>query len=178
MTAALLIIDMQKGLFTSDRRRHDQAGTVARLNTLAAKVRSANGTVIFIQHHGPIGSDFHPSCKGWPLLPELDKQRGDLVINKSECDAFLNTILERTCQNRGIDHLIIGGCATDYCVDTTVRRALGLGYRVTVASDGHTTADRPHLSAEKIIQHHNAIWADFIAPNGPAKVIASEQIEP
>jgi hypothetical protein len=36
--------------------------------------------------------------------------------------------------------------------------------------DGHTTSDRPHLSARKIIEHHNAIWADFIAPGGPAVV--------
>jgi nicotinamidase-related amidase len=53
-------------------------------------------------------------------------------------------------------------------VDTTVRSALGRGYATIVPSDGHTTADRPHLSAEKIIAHHHAIWSDFIAPSEPA----------
>jgi hypothetical protein len=44
-------------------------------------------------------------------------------------------------------------------------------------SDGHTTADRPHLSAAKIIEHHNAIWSDFIAPGGgPAKICTCDAV--
>jgi hypothetical protein len=34
--------------------------------------------------------------------------------------------------------------------------------------DGHITSDRPHLAATEIMAHHNAIWADFLAPRGPA----------
>jgi hypothetical protein len=64
----------------------------------------------------------------------------------------------------------VGVSATDYCVDTTVRAALAKNYPATVPSDGHTTADRPHLSAVQIIVHHNAIWSDFLSPVGPAKV--------
>ena len=71
-----------------------------------------------------------------------------------------------TCCADGIDRLIITGCATDYCVDTTVRSALARGWPTIVPSDGHTTVDRPHLSATQIIAHHNAIWADFLAPEG------------
>jgi nicotinamidase-related amidase len=69
-----------------------------------------------------------------------------------------------------IGRLIVTGWATDYCVDTTIRAALARSWPTTVPSDGHTCADRPHLAAAKIIEHHNAIWADFIAPNGPAVV--------
>jgi hypothetical protein len=32
-------------------------------------------------------------------------------------------------------------------------------------------ADRAHLTAARIIEHHNAIWS-FLAPGGPAKVCA------
>jgi nicotinamidase-related amidase len=76
----------------------------------------------------------------------------------------------------GIRDLIVTGCATDYCVDTTVRAALARRYRTVVPSDGHTTAERPHLSAAKIIEHHNAIWRDFIAPAGPATVCACSEV--
>ena len=84
--------------------------------------------------------------------------------------AFLHTSLEAFLRARAIDRLIITGWATDYCVDTTVRSALARGYPTIVPSDGHTTSDRPHLAATKIIEHHNAIWADFLAPRGPALV--------
>jgi hypothetical protein len=47
--------------------------------------------------------------------------------------------------------------------------------RDTVPGDGHTTSDRPHLSAAKIIEHHNAIWADFLSPVSAAKVCACDE---
>jgi nicotinamidase-related amidase len=90
-------------------------------------------------------------------------------VRNQSCDAFLGTGLEAKLRSRSVDRLIITGCATDYCVDTTVRSAL-TRYPTIVPSDGHTTSDRPHLPATKIIEHHNAIWADFIAPKGPAVV--------
>src|SRR3546814_9524216 len=76
---------------------------------------------------------------------------------KTACDAFLGTRLEEMLRMHGATRLILAGCATDYCVDTTVRAALARGWRTTVPSDGHTTADRPHLSAAKIIEHHNEL---------------------
>ena len=60
--------------------------------------------------------------------------------------------------------LVIVGCATDFCVDTTVRSAAARGYQVIVPSDGHTTRDRPHLSAQQVIAHHNYMWADLLLP--------------
>ncbi len=56
--------------------------------------------------------------------------------------------------------------ATEFCVDTTVRSAAVLGYHVWAPEDGHTTSDRPHLPAEKVIQHHNYIWSEFIGARG------------
>ena len=100
----------------------------------------------------------------------------DLVVRKTACDAFLGTTLDDVLAQRALRDLVITGCATDYCVDTTVRAALARRYRTIAPSDGHTTADRAHLSAAKIIEHHNAIWSDFIAPGGPAKICACSEV--
>src|SRR4051812_5817504 len=109
MTAALLIIDMQKGLFIERGRRHDEKGTVARLNALAVKARAAGAVIIYIQHEGPKGSGFHPSEDTWELLAELDRGPDDRTVKKSTCDAFLDTSLQSLCDERGIAHLVIGG---------------------------------------------------------------------
>ena len=178
MASALIIIDMQQGSFTPDQPRHDAAGLVARLNELADRVRAAGGMVIFIQQDGPEGDPHHPSNPGWHLLPDLDVLPSDQIVRKTACDAFLYTELEGLLADCGIDRLIITGCATDYCVDTTVRSALARGYRTIAPADGHTTLDRPHLSALQIIAHHNAIWADFIAPGGPAEITACAAVDP
>jgi nicotinamidase-related amidase len=170
MKHGLVIIDMQQGSFTPATPRHDADGLVRRLNRLADVVRGANGRVVFVQHDGPPGDPHHPDLAGWQLLPNLNVCEDDVSIGKRFCDAFLGTGLADFVKAQAIDRLIITGCATDYCVDTTVRSALARGHATIVPSDGHTTSNRPHLPAEKIIEHHNAIWADFIAPNGPAIV--------
>jgi nicotinamidase-related amidase len=170
MKHALIVIDMQQGSFGPETPRHDAAGLVGRLNRLAGAVREQGGRVVFIQHDGPPGDPHHPDQPGWRFLPELDVQAADTIIHKKSCDSFLDTALDDFLRARGIESLIVTGCATDYCVDTTVRSALARGWPTVVPSDGHTTVDRPHLPAEKIIEHHNAIWSDFLAPRGPARV--------
>jgi nicotinamidase-related amidase len=170
MKTALVIIDLQQGSFTPDIPRYDASGLVGRLNGLADAVRARDGSVIFVQHDGPPGDPHHPDLPGWRLLPDLQVRTGDLTVRKTACDAFLGTTLDVMLRSQCVDQLVVTGCATDYCVDTTVRSALARGYATIVPLDGHTTSDRPHLSARKIIEHHNAIWADFIAPAGPARM--------
>jgi len=173
---ALIVIDLQQGSFGPQARRHDAVGLVARINEFGARVRSAGGSVVFVQHDGPPGDPHHPSAPGWHLLSDLRVEARDTIVRKTACDSFLGTSLESTLENRGIRRLIITGCATDYCVDTTVRSALARSYRTIVPLDGHTTSDRPHLAATAIIAHHNAIWADFIAPAGPARLCLSKDV--
>ena len=176
MSDALIIIDMQQGSFTAESPRHDSDGLVERLNRLASAVRVMGGVVIFVQHDGPRGDPHHPDLPGWKLLPGLHVEADDAIVRKTSCDAFLETSLKAVLQARAVDRLIITGCATEYCVDTTGRSALARRYATIVPADGHTTANRPHLPAEKIIEHHNAIWADFIAPAGPAVVCPCAEV--
>jgi nicotinamidase-related amidase len=100
----------------------------------------------------------------------------DNIITKASCDAFLDSDLAGALATLEIGELIVTGCATDFCVDTTIRSSLARGYRTIVPEDGHTTGDRPYLSAQKIIEHHNAIWANFISPVGPAHLTRCRRI--
>jgi nicotinamidase-related amidase len=176
MKQALIVVDMQRGSFTEAKPRHDADGLVARLNKLARRVRETGGLIIFVQHEGPPGDAHHPSLPGFDLLPNLHLEPADIRVSKRSCDAFLGTRLEEELAAASVGELIVTGCATDFCVDTTVRAALARGYKTIAPCDGHTTADRPHLVAVKIIEHHNAIWADFISPAGPATVCSCEEI--
>ena len=169
--SALLVIDMQVGLFGADTPRHDANGIVERINALGRVVRQAGGTVVFIQHDGPPGDVFEPGREGWKILPSLEREEGDLVVHKSACDAFYQTDLAETLRKHGATRLIVTGCATDFCVDTTVRAAASRDYEVVAVADGHTTADRPHVDAVSVIRHHNWLWQNLIHPTRPIKVI-------
>ena len=176
MTIALLVIDMQVGLFGPDSPRFDAEGVVARINTLAGAVREAGGTVVFIQHDGPPGDTFEPGSEGWRLLPSLDRRLGDPVVHKRACDAFYETDLDETLREREATRLLVTGCATDFCVDTTIRAAASRDYEVVVVEDGHTTADRPHVDALSVMRHHNWVWQNLIHPRRPIRVIPARDV--
>jgi nicotinamidase-related amidase len=166
----LLVIDMQAGLFGPESPRHDAEGVVDRINELARAVRRTGGLVVFIQHDGPPGDPFEPGTEGWRLLPSLERHDGDLVVHKRACDAFYETELAEMLDKHGASELIMTGCATDFCVDTTIRAAASRDYDVTVVEDGHTTAHRPHADALSVIRHHNWVWQNLIHPRVQVKV--------
>jgi len=173
---ALLVIDMQVGLFEGDAPRHDADGVVGRINALARTVRRAGGLVVFIQHDGPPGDTFAPETPGWRLLPSLEREAADRVVRKHACDAFHETDLAQVLDGHEARSLIVTGCATDFCVDTTVRAAFSRNYDVTVAEDGHTTADRPHVDAVSVIRHHNWVWQNLIHPRAQIRVIPARRV--
>ena len=171
----LLVIDMQAGLF-AQAPRHDADGLVDRINALGRVVRQAGGLVIFIQHAGPQGDTFEPGTDGWTLLESLQREAGDRVVSKQACDAFYQTDLARILQDHDARELIVTGCATDFCVDTTIRAAASRDYEVIVAEDGHTTADRPHMDAVSVIRHHNWVWENLILPGRRIRVRPAARI--
>ena len=173
---ALLIIDMQVGLFTPETPRYDTDGVVSRTNAIGRAVRQGGGIVIFIQHDGPDGDPLEPGMQGWQLLPSLERDLGDVVVRKTACDAFYNTELKVVLERHKVRRLIVTGCATDFCVDTTIRSANSCDYQVVVAADGHTTADRPHVDAGSLIQHHNWLWQNLIHPKVRIDVIQTDDL--
>ncbi len=173
----LLIIDMQNGSFTSKAPRFDAAGVVTRINNLGTIFRGRNFPVIFVQHDGTGTGVFEKDAFDWQLLASLKISPDDFMVGKSANDAFYNSELKEILIERKVTELVIAGCATDFCVDATVQSALSRDYNVIVVADGHTTADRPHLGAEKIIEHYNWVWQNMIATKGRIEVKTFEQIE-
>ncbi|MBI3374416.1 MAG: cysteine hydrolase [Betaproteobacteria bacterium] len=173
---ALLIIDMQVGLFGKETPRHDAEGVVGRINALARVVRQAGGIVILIQHDGPPGDPLERGTDGWGILASLERQNGDMVVHKRACDAFYETDLSDILHKHDARQLIVTGCATDFCVDTTVRAAASRDYEIVVVEDGHTTADRPHLDAVSVVRHHNWVWQNLLHPRRQIKVLPAASI--
>jgi nicotinamidase-related amidase len=171
---ALLVIDMQVGLFEGDPPRLDADGVIRRVNEIARVVRATGGIVVFIQHEDNGG--LKRGTEGWEILPTLERMDTDLLVHKQACDSFYETNLPDLLEQHGAQELIITGCATDFCVDTTIRAAASRNYEVAVVADAHTTKDRPHLDAESIIQHHNWMWENLILPRNEVRVLPATSI--
>ncbi len=174
--AALLIIDMQKGSFTDTTPRFDEQGVVERINKLAEVFRSQHRPVIVIQHDGTAQGAFLPNTEEWELLDSLRVSAEDISLSKTANDSFYRSDLSKILDEHGTREVMITGCATDFCVESTVQSALAKDYNVTVVADSHTTADRPALSAKQVIDHYNWLWREMIPTGGEIRVLAAADI--
>jgi len=170
MTTALIIIDVQNAILSGLAPPHRQPvidvaldAMVARLAEVKTTARTAGLPVILVQHDGPDDHRVRMGSDGWRLRSEIAPEDGDIVVHKSACDSFYETDLEAQLKARGVTHLVLGGCMSQFCVDTTVRRAVSQGYDVTLLGDGHMTADMGCLTFDQIITHHNKVLDGFDA---------------
>ncbi|WP_321371379.1 cysteine hydrolase family protein [uncultured Draconibacterium sp.] len=174
---ALLVIDMQKGSFTAATPRFDTDGVVKRINELSAICREQNYPVVYIQHDGTGTGEFEKNTTEWENLDALIVKPTDIRIDKYANDVFYRSKLQKYLGELNVKELFITGCATDFCVESTVQSALTKDYTITVVADAHTTGDRPHLPAEKVIEHYNWVWQNMIPTKGSIKVVAFEELK-
>lgn len=174
MSKALIVIDVQKGMFSMpELAPHDGERVVDRIAALVARARAAGAPVFFVQHDG--GSDdplFRPDGPGFPFHDKLEPSPGDSVTVKTGSSAFTGTDLDAKLKLAGVDHLVIAGMQSEYCVDSAVRGAVDRGYRVILASDAHSTFDSKVASAEQIIAIQNDTLSGSFAQVLPAAEIA------
>jgi nicotinamidase-related amidase len=170
MKTALLIIDVQKAILAGagspDRQPVLDRGLdelAERLQALQQRARKAGVPVVIVQHDDKDDHRLSKGNPGWELRDEIAPVGDEPIVHKTACDSFFETNLQSVLEERNVTHLVIGGCMTQYCVDTTARRAVSLGYDVTLLGDGHMTGDRGALSYDQIIAHHNALLNGFDA---------------
>ena len=163
MNVALLIIDVQMCNFDESSPVYGGSDLLSKISTLLVQARAARVPIIYIQHCGSEGSIDQPGTPGWKIHPAIAPLDSDIVVQIRHPDAFQDTCLQRELESRGIKELIITGIQTEYCVDTTSRRAYSLGYNVTLIKDAHSTWDTDLISASQIIAHHNEVLGGWFA---------------
>ena len=94
----------------------------------------------------------------------------DILIDKNANDVFYNAKLLSILEELKVTELVITGCATDFCVESTVQSALTKDFDIRVVSNGHTTGERPNLTAQQVLEHY------MIPTKGQIRVASSESI--
>ncbi|HVW52642.1 MAG TPA: cysteine hydrolase family protein [Trinickia sp.] len=159
---AVIVIDMQRRLLAGDGSpefgaAHRVPQVIAGINRLTSAARAAGAPVCFVQHEG---EGLANGTAGWQLHEGLETDLArDWFVEKRVGDSFQDTPLKSRLDAEGVTRLLACGYASQYCVDTTARRAALLGFETTVVADLHTTQPQGSLSAADIIAHRNEVWA-------------------
>ncbi|HEX2228575.1 MAG TPA: bifunctional nicotinamidase/pyrazinamidase [Candidatus Binatia bacterium] len=156
---ALIIVDVQNdfcpggalGVADGDR-------VIFPINRLSAEFERAGLPIIVTRdwhperttHFNTQGGPWPPHCVqgtwGAEFHPDLAFRRNAVIVSKgveADSDSYSafdavdanGTPLARLLRNRGVNRLLIGGLATDYCVKQTALDALRHGFEVMVLED-------------------------------------------
>lgn len=116
-------------------------------------MRTAGVHVIHIQHLADpaqgLAPFFNQGTAGAEIHPRILAAAPDApVVVKHFADSFVDTTLEQTLQERGVDELLVCGMMTQNCVTHTAISKAAEKYRVTILPDGCTTvSELLHLIA-------------------------------
>ena len=160
---ALLIVDIQVGNFADPNPVYKGEEILAKIKSLITEARSARIPIVYVQNNGSRGDPDEYGTPGWEIHPTIAPAEGDVVVQKETPDAFHETNLHPKLQSMGIKKLVIAGLQTEYCIDTTCRRAFSLGYDVILVKNAHSTWDSQLFTAEQIIEHHNNVLDGWFA---------------
>jgi nicotinamidase/pyrazinamidase len=104
------------------------------------------------------GAEFHPALRDDPRIKIVSKGLGD-----TDCySAFDETDLASELRRSGVEELVVGGLATDYCVKNTVLDGLKHGFKVKAVEDAMRPVELQPGDGDKAIQEMRAAGAEII----------------
>lgn len=151
----LVIIDLQKGVCFGEQTIDHFNDLITLVNQRIKLYRDQDKPILFIQH---CDEDLIPNSAAWEIVDELARKDSDIVIQKTHANSFYHTDLQKVLQQQQINKLEICGAQTQYCIDTTVKFAHGLGYQLTMLKNASTTYANRFLSAADTIAFYENIW--------------------
>jgi nicotinamidase-related amidase len=91
---------------------------------------------------------------GQEIIPELAPAEGDLVVRKYRSSGFWGTNLDMLLRSNGLQTLVVTGCTTEGCVESTARDAQFNDYHVVIAEDCVASDDREQHEASLLLMRH------------------------
>jgi nicotinamidase-related amidase len=147
---ALLVIDVQRALFSRPIPIYKADILIRNINSLIEIWQHSSGLIVYIQHSN--NKMLIENSNGWQFHPDLSVNETDIVIPKVHGNAFKGTNLYEVLDSNGIENIVITGLVTQGCVRFTSIGGNELGFRVILVDDGHSNYSK---EAPKIIEKWN-----------------------
>lgn len=95
-----------------------------------------------------------PGTPGHEFVEEFQPIAGELIVNKYRSSAFWGTNMEMLLRSNGVETVVIGGCTTEGCVESTARDAMFNDHYVVIASDCVASDDPAQHDASMLLMRH------------------------
>ena len=109
------------------------------------------------------GAEFHPALREDPRINVVSKGIGD----SDGYSAFDETDLASRLKEQGVEEVVVGGLATDYCVKHTVLDALKNGFKVKAVEDAMRAVELQPGDSDRAIEEMRAAGAEMVRHGHP-----------
>lgn len=146
---AVIIVDMLNDFVTGELRAERASNVIQPLQKLVEASRGQGIPVVYSNDaHYPVdaevvhkwGGHAIKGTQGAEVIPELEPEKQDFILEKRTYSGFYETGLEpllRSLYNgEGVKTVILGGLHTNICVRHTSADAFFRGYKIVIAEDG------------------------------------------
>jgi nicotinamidase-related amidase len=101
-----------------------------------------------------------PGTVGHEFVDDLAPEDDELVVRKYRSSGFWGTNLDLLLRSNGIETVVVTGCTTEGCVESTARDAMFSNYYVVVAQDCVASDDLEQHEASMLLMRHRFDLAD------------------
>ena len=95
-----------------------------------------------------------PGTPGHEFLPEFRPVGGELVVRKYRSSGFWGTNLDLILRSNRVETVVVTGCTTEGCVESTARDAMFNDYYVVIPEDAVASDDRDQHEASILLMRH------------------------
>ena len=95
-----------------------------------------------------------PGTSGHAFAPGFTPLQNELVVRKYRSSGFWGTNLDMLLRSNGIKTVVVGGCTTEGCVESTARDAMFNDFYVVIAEDCVASDDRAQHEASMLLMRH------------------------
>ncbi len=154
--AALVIVDFQKAIDDPKWGRRNNPDAEAQAGRLLTAWRDLRRPVVHVQHLSrEADSPYRPGQPGCDFKDGLAPGTGEILVQKRTHNAFIDTGLEASLRDRGVEAVVVAGVLLHNSVDATVRMTSNLGFDTWVVADASASVDvvdleGRHWTAEEV----------------------------
>jgi len=140
--AGVLVVHVQMSALPG--RLSDSPAQI-RFNTRLHARRRAGGPPLRYTEVGSHGHQFIDEAQPLPAEP---------VVQKWRSSGFWGTNLDMVLRSNGVESVLVAGCTTEGCVESTARDAMFNDYYVVIVEDCVASDDREQHEASLLLMRH------------------------
>ncbi|PSR22600.1 MAG: hypothetical protein C7B45_05950 [Sulfobacillus acidophilus] len=176
LKSAVVVVDAQVGVLSQCWNFAEVTENIA---CLVERARHQGVPVVWVQHASDALVLQSPD---WQLMAPLVPDEGEVMIQKRFNSAFEKTGLNDALMHLGVDHIVLAGAQTNWCIRSTAYAALERGYNLTLIENAHTTepiklGEGRTIDAEQIVQELNVVVAYLSYPDRASATARAERVD-